>query len=403
MIRADTLSELLEAGQLASQPLPGGERVAVISNSAGPAILAADAFEGVGLEVPRLSEGLQERLRTAGPAVAGTSNPIDLGAGADAAAIGAAGRAVLEADAADAILAIFTPTAGADRQAVAAAVQGLAGTLPVVGCMMGAPAPAPGGAHERRVPWLLTPEAAARALAKARRAVLVAEREPDPPEPPANVNRAAAREALRSAPPGGWLVPEAVEELLAAYGIPTPPWGVALDSEAAQQVSAQIDGTVVVKLRSRRVTHKTDLGGVVLGCRSRSEVARAFGAIQAGAGEDFDGVLVQRQEEAGLDLLVGAMSDPVFGPLVLAAIGGVQAELGATGRWRWRRSGRPAPTASGTSLRGARLLEGWRGEAGADRPALAFVTARVGHMIADQPLLAELDINPLRALGPGRG
>ena len=269
--------------------------------------------------------------------------------------------------------------------------------------MMGAPAPAPGGAHERRVPWLSTPEAAARALAKARRAVLVAEREPDPPEPPANVNRAAARDALRSAPPGGWLVPEAVEELLAAYGIPTPPWGVALDSEAAQQVSAQIDGTVVVKLRSRRVTHKTDLGGVVLGCRSRSEVARAFGAIQAGAGEDFDGVLVQRQEEAGLDLLVGAMSDPVFGPLVLAAIGGVQAELWGDRALALAPLGPASSDRLWDQLRGARLLEGWRGEAGADRQALAFVTARVGHMIADQPLLAELDINPLRALGPGRG
>ena len=97
------------------------------------------------------------------------------------------------------------------------------------------------------------------------------------------------------------------------------------------------------------------------------------------------------------------MSDPVFGPLVLAAIGGVQAELWGDRALALAPLGPASSDRLWDQLRGARLLEGWRGEAGADRQALAFVTARVGHMIADQPLLAELDINPLRALGPGRG
>jgi acyl-CoA synthetase (NDP forming) len=113
--------------------------------------------------------------------------------------------------------------------------------------------------------------------------------------------------------------------------------------------------------------------------------------------------LVQEMAGDGLDLIVGATADPLFGPLVLAGIGGAQAELWRDSALALAPVGRRTAEGLWTQLRGARLLDGWRGSPAADRAALADVVVRIGRLAADQPLLAELDCNPVRALGPGRG
>ncbi|WP_217915497.1 GNAT family N-acetyltransferase [Miltoncostaea marina] len=336
VVRVTTARELLEAGELlAAQPLPAGNRVAVLTNAGGHGVLAVDACETNGLVVPPLSPRLAAALARAAPGIAGASNPVDLGAGAAPRELAEAGRLLRDSGEADALVVVVAPVRGRDQAAAMRAVQELAdGSLPIVGCAGGEEPGAVAPDAARPVPWFALPESAARALGNAARAAAAARRPADPTRRPEGLDRAAARAVLGRTPPGGQLPDDDVAEMLAAYGI-------------------------------------------------------AVGA--AGA-----------PREAGVDLMVGAAGDPVFGPLVLAGIGGVEAGL-------WRDRGVAlAPVGPVTAaelwggLRGAELLDGGRDAPGADRQALADLVARVGWLAADQPLLGELECDPVRAPAGGR-
>jgi acyl-CoA synthetase (NDP forming) len=149
------------------------------------------------------------------------------------------------------------------------------------------------------------------------------------------------------------------------------------------------------------------VGGVRLGCGSPAGAADAFQELDAalrrsGACDRVEAALVQEMVDDGIELMFGSTADEVFGPLVLAGIGGVEAELWAD------RAVALAPIGGGTAgelwrrLRGSAQLDGWRGAPGADRTALADLVTRVAWLAADQPLLAELDCNPVRAPAGGR-
>jgi acyl-CoA synthetase (NDP forming) len=222
------------------------------------------------------------------------------------------------------------------------------------------------------------------------------------------VDRAAARRALETAAPGEWLEPEAVDGLLAAYGIRSARFRRAWSAGEASAAQADLGVPVAVKAVSRELVHKRDVGAVALGCASPEAAAAAYDRVATaceravGAGA-MDGVLVQEMIEDGLEVIVGATCDAIFGPLVLAGIGGVEAEL-------WRdRAVALAPVGPATAehlwqrLRGAPLIDGWRGGQTADRAALIELAVRVSRMAAEQPLLAELDCNPVRSAGSGGG
>jgi acetate---CoA ligase (ADP-forming) len=402
IVRVETAEELFDVGRvLAQQPLPAGDRVAVIASAAGPAILAADACEAAGLRLPLPSPELRDALAACSPMVAGTSNPVDLGAGAGPDAFRAAGRALLEADAADALLVVYAPTRGADRDGVVAAVEALANErVPVVGCLL---ADDPGVTRAvRPVPWLEFPEGAARALAGAARAGAASRRPPDPAVALRDADPAAARAALHTVAPGEWLGPEAVDAMLAAYGLRVPRSRVVRSAVEAAAVQAELGAPVAVKLVSRTLTHKSDVGGVVLDRATPADAAAAYEGIEArlrsaGRSAEMDGALIQEMAAPGPDLLIGARLDPVFGPLVVGGIGGGEAELWGDRGLALAPVGPRAAEELWTRLRGARLLDGWRGEPGADRAALADAVIRVGRLVAEQPLLAELDLNPVRA------
>jgi acetyltransferase len=304
---------------------------------------------------------------------------------------------------------IYTPIAGADTEAILGAAHDIAdGRVTVVGSVAdGVPRHPPAG-QANPVPFYPFPESAVRALAHAARAGRVRRRAADPAPPPDEARAARGRRALWTAHPGGWLAPEAVDDLLEAYGIRAARARVVRSPEEAAELQAAWGVPVAVKLVSDTLTHKSDVGGVVLGVDGPGAAASAYRAIArnvAAAGHDgaMAGALVQEQAGEGVDMLVGAVCDPVFGPLVVAGLGGVQAEL-----WRDRSLalapvGRAESLAMLARLRSARLLAGWRGAPPADVSALGDVITRVGRLAADQPALAELDLNPVRVMPEGHG
>jgi acyl-CoA synthetase (NDP forming) len=409
VVRAQTLEELLETGELlAAQPLPAGNRVGIVSNAGGPAILAADACEAMGLVVPALSPGLRAALAGTSPAIAGTSNPVDVGAGARSEVLGAAGRAMIDSGEIDALMVLCTPLQGGDPAAVARAVEGLAdGRLTVVGSLLGRRPPGTGADTDWSVPWLGMPEGAACALANAWRAEQARRRPPDPAARPPEIDAGPARRLLAGADPNAWLSPEDLARLLDAYGIASARQIRVDDPDEAAAAQAEIGAPVAVKLLSRTVIHKADVGGVVLDCRSPEAAAAAVRRIvgslaRLGRRDDMEGALVQEMAPDGPDLIVGGLQDPVFGPIVLAGIGGGEAELWGDRKLALAPVGPTTADELWRGLRGAPLLDGWRGGPPVPRAPLAKLTERVAWLMADQPLLAELDLNPVRAREDGR-
>ena len=403
VVRVDTLEDLFGVAQvLSTQPLPPGRRVAIVGNAGGPGILAADACEGAGLQVPELSVETQAELRRFLPETAGVRNPVDMVAAASASDYERAIRAVLADGAVDAVLALFTPPLVTRADDVAAAIADAArdSAKPVVAnflAMAGAPAALRSGA--RVVPSFAFPEAAVRALAGA--VVYATWRARPVGRVPsfADLRPAAARTAVQTAlhvrPDGCWLDAAAAGSLLACYGIAaTPTRGVATASEAAD-VAAELGFPVALKVAAPDLVHKSDVGGVRLGLGTAVEVVDAFGAVAAALGQKMGGAVVQAMAAPGVETIVGVVQDPSFGPLVMFGSGGTAVELFADRAFRILPMTDVDAAELVRSVKGSPRLFGYRGAPPVDVAGLEELLLRVARLAEDIPEVVEMDLNPV--------
>ncbi|MDQ2848087.1 MAG: GNAT family N-acetyltransferase [Actinomycetota bacterium] len=399
VIRVDSMQDMLDATRvLCDQPLPAGARLAIVGNSGGPGILAADAAERASLTVVELATATKQRLQDALPHAASRENPIDLGAGVQPADLARAVEILLDAPEVDMVLAIFTETLVADSaaamDAVAQAARGSA--KPVVATQVGAPPRSisiPGAAGA--VPVFTFPEPAVSALATVARYARIRARTREELTRPAHAERDLARSLVsdRLTRGAGWLGAGDTAELLSGYGIPMSPQRVVADADAAARAASEFGYPVAIKVAAGLV-HKSDVGGVRLGITSELELRAAFDEVRA-AGPLGGGVLVQPMAATGTELIVGAIQDPQFGPVVMLGAGGVMADMIAD------RQLRLAPVTAAEAqdmiagLRTAPLLDGYRGRPPVSRPAVADLLTRVALLAEELPEIAELDLNPV--------
>ncbi|GAA3217904.1 acetate--CoA ligase family protein [Pseudonocardia petroleophila] len=381
-VLVDDERELVDAvGALSQVRLPAGATgVGVLTGQAGPGLLVLDDLRGRGVDVPELTRATQDLLGTLLPPLTHQANPVDTGRPDPS-----FGR-VLAAVAGDpgvdvvAAYALHEP----DALDLVAVADGHDGSVPLVVAVGGAgPAVAAARAalRARGVPALADPRGLSAAVA-----ALVAD--------------AAGRRAPRTAPghasvevPGGPVDEHAAKSVLDALGITTPPRRACRSRADAHRALDELGGPVAVKLLDAAVLHKTEVGGVRLGVRTAAELDEALDAIGSGT------VLVEEMAAPGVDLVVGARRDPVFGPVVLVGLGGTTAEALADVAVRVA----PAPDAGAMvdELAGRALLDGWRGGPVLDRTALAHVVDAVGGLLLDHPGLDEVEINPLRLTADG--
>ncbi|WP_433427717.1 GNAT family N-acetyltransferase [Nonomuraea sp. CA-141351] len=388
VIRFDSVPELIDTAKLlATQPLPQGRRVAIVGNSGGPQAMAADACERHGLIVPELPPGLLNAR-----AAAALGNPVDLTADATAAEIGATLEALAASPHIDAVLAVYTPPFGdgldATRQAIADATKAAAKT--VLACVVG---------HDDlidgRVPSYAFPEQAVQALTHVARYAEWRSRpvEPVPVPPPADEKaaRAIVHAELTAHPDGGWLSPADAARLLACYGVALVE-SVDVDGpETAAAAAAHIGPPVVLKATGP--VHKSEVGGVRLNLQTLDEVRQAYHDMSARIGQEMTGAIVQRMLPGGVEIIVGGVNYPTFGPLVMVGMGGVMSDLLAD------RAFRVPPVVDVIDmideLRCAPVLHGYRGSPPVDVPALADQVVRISRLLEDLPQVAELDLNPV--------
>lgn len=421
VIRAETLEEMFDlAAGLGSQPLPPGRRVAVITNAGGPGILCADACESAGLAVPELSAELKQRLACFLPAAASCNNPVDMIASASAEQYGRAVECVLSAGEIDALIVIYIPVglveneavSGAILRAVAAARQAGARDKPVLACIMaeeGTRTQLVGG--NERIPAYVFPESAANVLGKA--AAYAEWRKqplgiiPEFEDMDLDLARRLCREAVQQRG-AGWLTPRETLELLTAVRLPVGPGGVAASPEEAVALAQRVGFPVAVKLASHTLVHKTEIGGIFLNVADEGGVRAAFAAMrdklqQTNQLAAMEGVLVQPMVAGGVEVMVGVSQDPLFGPLVAFGLGGIHVEILADVCFRVTPLTDRDAAEMVRSIRGHRLLEGYRGHPAADLDALQEVLLRISRLVDEVHEIGELDLNPIFAFAPGQG
>ncbi len=403
IIRVNSLRELADVAALAStQALPRGARVAIVGNSGGPAVLAADACATYGLRVTHLSASTQEHLRAILPPASAVSGPVDVTAAATLEQVQAAMIAVAADPEVDVVLAVLTVLGHLPPAALASALDQVTRSRPemtVAACVFGA-----GDSWACSVPRFDQPEDAVRSTAALRRyldrrlpvdGVVAAGGDPIP---------AAVRDELAAvvAHRGeGWLRAEQAYRVLKSCGIASAPWVAADDPETAEEGCDLLTGPFAVKADGPDLVHKSDVGAVRLGLAGPREVGDAVRDMQHRIGDAMTGVIVQTQVHGGTEIIIGATRVPRFGVLVMVGRGGVDSDVDPDRSWCL---GTVDHSTAETMLRDLRSFPGLqarRGHAAADVPALADVLVRISALMAAVPEIGEIDLNPVLARPEG--
>jgi acetyl coenzyme A synthetase (ADP forming)-like protein len=404
VIRTHRLEELFDvAVLLSSQPLPRGRRVAILTNAGGPGILAADACEANGLDVAPLNESTRALLRSFLPAAASVGNPIDMLASAPAEHYRRALAAVLADDGIDSVMTIFIPPLVTDPAAVADAIKASAQNAPhkpVLGVFMRADGAPPTLAP---IPCYGFPESAALALA---RVTAYGSWRAAPPEPApvigmfdrARVRTAVDRVLERG---GGWTTPEEAVEILTAAGIESAASRTAANADQAIAAAAAIGYPVALKALGPTLLHKSERRAVALNLSNADAVRRAYADFVARFGSEMTAVLIQRMVGPGIEMIVGAVQDPLFGPLIGCGLGGVLVDILGDTSFRLQPLTARDAREMVDELRGVRLLRGYRGAPPADEAALRETLLRVSQLVEVAPEIQELDLNPVMVLQSG--
>jgi acetyltransferase len=414
VLRVDRISDLFGIAEvLAKQPRPKGPNLTIVTNAGGPGVLATDALVGGGGRLTALSDEAMAAYNEVLPSVWSHNNPVDIIGDAPPERYAKALQIAASDHAADGMLVILTPQAMTDPTETARELVPYAHIAgkPVLASWMGGKDVEQGTSVLRHagIPTFDYPDTAARMfnyLWRSSEYVRLLYETPTLADVDGSgMDRARATAVIDAVLRDGRTLLTEVEskEVLAAYGVPITETRVATTADAAVAAAHELGYPVVVKLYSHTISHKTDVGGVLLNLVDDDAVRAAFETIRAqvtekrGA-EHFEGVTVQPMiNYTGYELIVGSSTDPQFGPVLLFGMGGQLVEL-----FRDRALGLPPLTTTlarrmieRTTISGA--LKGIRGRRPIDVAALEQLLVRFSLLVAEQRRIAEIDINPLLA------
>jgi acyl-CoA synthetase (NDP forming)/GNAT superfamily N-acetyltransferase len=395
VIATANLGELLDtAALLASQPAPGGNRVAVVSNARGAGVLAADACGDAGLQVASLAEDTQRVLRDMLPAGAAVAGPVDTTAMIAPGVFRRCLELVGADQGVDAVLVLTATTATSDLvpevQAARLPVPVAAAVMDQVEVVRLLSSP---GEDSPAVPAYAYPESAARALGHATRyGMWLATPHGQIPDLE-GLRQDQAKELatgfLADAPKGGWLSQEQTVALLGCYGVPMADHIAVTTEEAAAEAAARFGGPVALKADLYGVARPIDGRAVIHGLHDAGEVRRGFCSLRETFGGRLAAVIVGPVITSGVEVKISVLQEQVFGPLVLFGLGGTVAEVLAD------RAARLAPLTDSDLIRSTHagpLLLGRPGAPAADLAALRDMLLRVSRMADDLPQIAELEL-----------
>jgi acetyltransferase len=465
IIRPETFEELLDFSMAFSmQPLPGENRVAIITNAGGPGIIAVDAVENRGMRLAAFDEGIKKKLREKLPAAVNVANPLNVLLTATSGRYAAAVDILQDDDSVDAILMLFAPQVLAQPvETVRAVARCMRGKKPILASFMGAHAVLPGRRELARhnIPNFPTPERAVAALGamyeyshwlrrpprivtrfpvNRRRAQRIINRHVRAAAfyAPEGIGGEQEREEVRSEELGvrseglsgipesgnsSLLTPHSslpndpirisigeveAKSILKAYDFTVPEGAVATSPEEAVETAEHIGYPVAMKIYSPDIIHKSDVGGVRTNIPNSEALLDAFDLMMLRIGRHIpqarlDGIYIEKMGKKGRDVILGMKRDPQFGPMLMFGLGGIFVEVMKDVTFHL------APITADEAMqmlratRSYEILKGVRGQAAVDLPAIAGGLQRISQLVTDFPQITELDINPLIVGEAGAG
>jgi acetyl coenzyme A synthetase (ADP forming)-like protein len=420
IIRVNTMQELFDVATLLSnQPLPTGRKLAIVTNGGGPGIIAADASARNGLTLPQFSSETEKKLKSAALRDININNPLDVTAGSTPDEFCHMLQILADDDGSDAVLALFVPPVAIQLSEMENAIRNVAPIYwrrrkPLLACFLGERGlKAKLGSQGRFVPSYPFPEEAISALVRAIEYVETRNKPKGKIPRFTGLKKEKGHKVVetaldRSKRKPVWLTAAEAYDLLGCYGIPFANMGVATAPDEAADIASKLHFPVAVKLDSSSLIHKTDVGGVVLGLSSANEVKKAFNDIKAkltdlGRQSEMAGVVVQEMVKGGIETIAGVTQDPSFGPLIMFGFGGVYTELIKDVALRLHPLTDLDAREMITSIKMAKLFEGYRGSPPSDVKSLEDLLLRLSAMVEDLPQINELDFNPVMVMPEGEG
>ncbi len=415
MLRVNEVEELFDAAATLARMSPQrGNRLAIVTNGGGAGVLATDRLIEEGGKLATLSPDVIAKLNAVLPPTWSHANPIDLIGDADAGRYANSVSILIDDPGNDALLVAYCPTAIGSS---AEAAKGLIGVLSksnaakknVFACWMGAATVAEGRAQliDAQLPDFETPERAVRAfmyLVRYRQNQDLLLETPTAGQPSQEIDLERARGLIRQALDDRreWLDPAEVAAFLVCYNIPFARTQAVPDAKSAADAARQMNAPVALKIRSRDVVHKSDVGGVALNLTSPAEVAAAAARmnekiLQALPKARLEGFIVQEMihRPSAYELIAGVSTDPTFGPVILFGQGGTAVEIVRDKSLELPPLNRPLARAQIERTRIAALLKGYRDRPAADIDGVVGVLVQLSQIVADHGEVTEIDINPL--------
>lgn len=406
VIREFTLQNLFNTAKVFSHcPIPKGDRVAIVTNSGGPGIMATDTVVECGMQMAKLSDTTKEKLRSFLPAAASVKNPVDMIASAPLDHYQQTLETVLSDDGVDMVIVIYLPFLGLKDIDVAKAVMEIKAqhpNKPIVGVFMTKNEFfAKLSDMEVNVPFFMFAEEAVMGLNRLNQQRKWIERPLTTPmrfdvdmEKAAKIFSDAAAENREQLTTGESL------QVLSAYGIRVCKDGEAKNVDEAVALAEEIGYPVVMKLNSKKISHKTDVGGVRVGIKDaeqlRAEYADLVVKLEAkGLMDGFEGVIVQEMVKSDREMVCGCAKDPQYGPMMMFGLGGVFVEVMKDVTFRLAPLTPEDAKDMVTSVKAYKLLQGARGAIPAEIDKVEETLMRLSQLVEDYPSIEELDINPL--------
>ncbi len=412
IIRAKTIEELFDlAVVFTTGRVPKGPRLAIVTNAGGPGIIAADAVERSEVRMASFAKGTIDELRAHLPPAAAFYNPVDVIGDANAERYGKGLEVVLKDPNVDGVLVILTPQAMSDPKETGRTIAALVDSgKPVVASFMGGEG-VKGGVEAMKaakIPNYHYPERAVAAF----EALVKYEQWCNAPEKKVKkfkVNKKVVEKAFaRALKEGRRSLGEAdTRDIISAYGFNIPSNILAPTAAEAVKAAETVGFPVVMKVASREILHKSDIGGVKVGVASSEEVERTFLDITGRARRlmpeaRIQGVMVQEMVSGGKEVILGMTKDPQFGAMLMFGLGGIYVEVLKDVTFRIAPITKDDAHEMVTGIRSYALLSGVRGEKPVDIRAIEDGLMRLSQLVTDFPEIVELDINPLAVFPKGR-
>jgi acetyl coenzyme A synthetase (ADP forming)-like protein len=417
VIRVNTVEELFDLTLAFSKnPLPRGNRLGILTNAGGPAIMATDTAIANGLALANFSERTHREIRRLLPPEASVQNPVDMTPQSDRSKYDACARILLEDDGVDILLVVFVPPMMISAMDIILGLEDLRQRYlkPVVGVIM---APEEfftelNRDHPNHMALYIFPESAVNALAALNRYRTWRER-PVGETRRFEVRRGAAEELLQEVQHQGraQLTAEESLRLIGYCGIPVAEATSAGSLQELKRVARGLHYPVVLKAMAPELVHKMEAGGVIIDVRGPEELVAAAERMsksvaqyreKAATGDASLGFLVQEFVRGGREIILGMTPDPTYGPLVMFGLGGIYVETVKDVVFRVPPLTDLDAQEMIRQIRGYRLLEGVRGEAPVDLAALAQILQKFSQLVEALPELAEIEINPLLVFPEGK-